>query len=192
MEPADSDITILLERWRAGESAALSELIPLVYQRLHHLASGLLRGERQGHTLSPTAIVHEAYLRLQNADVAWQDRGHFLAIASREMRRVLVDHARSRQRDKRGGDWQRISFSGIDPAEGSESDLLDVLSIEAALEKLGEIDPRKTEIVDLLLFGGHSIEEVAEQLQISVATVNRDWRFARAFLHHEMKGSRGE
>ncbi len=110
MEPADSDITILLERWRAGESAALSELIPLVYQRLHQLASGVLRGERQGHTLSPTAIVHEAYLRLQNADAAWQDRGHFLAIASREMRRVLVDHARSRQRDKRGGDWQRISF----------------------------------------------------------------------------------
>jgi RNA polymerase sigma-70 factor, ECF subfamily len=186
LEAADTEITVLLERWRAGEQAAVGELIPLVYQRLRHVAAGMLRGERAGHTLSPTAVVHEAYLRLQRSDVPWQDRGHFLAVASREMRRVLIDHARGRQRDKRGGDWQRVSFTNAGLIEGEEHDLVGLLSMEAALEKLSTMDPRKTEIVDLILFGGLSIAEVAEHMQVSVATVNRDWRFARAFLQHEM------
>jgi RNA polymerase sigma factor (TIGR02999 family) len=187
VEGTDSEITILLERWRSGEKEARDALIPLVYRRLHQLAAGLLRGERANHTLSPTAVVHEAYMRLQKANVPWQDRGHFLAVASREMRRVLVDHARARQREKRGGDLQRVSFTSVDRVQGEEYDLVRLLDLEAALEKLAAIDPRKTEMVDLVLFGGLTMEEAASQLGVSVATLNRDWRFSRAFLQHEMK-----
>lgn len=147
-----------------------------------------MRRENPGHSLSPTAVVNEAYLRLHGKEVAWQDRSHFLAIAAREMRRVLVDHARSKRRDKRGGGWQKISLSKFDAATQEDNDLVAILGVEAALEQLTAIDPRKTEIVDLILFGGFTIPQVAEHLGISTATVNRDWRFARAFLQHELKG----
>lgn len=163
--------------------------MPLVYDRLHSLARGLMKQERVGHTLSPTAVVHEAYVRLYGADVEWRDRGHFLAIASREMRRVLVDHARSRSREKRGGDWQRISFSGAEAADAMELDLAGMIAIEDAMRKLEAIDPRKTQVVDLVLFGGLALPEVAETLGVSLATVNRDWKFARAFLQHELKAN---
>ncbi len=163
--------------------------MPLVYDRLHSLASGLMKQERVGHTLSPTAVVHEAYVRLHGADVEWQDRGHFLAIASREMRRVLVDHARSRSRGKRGGDWQRISFNGAEAADGMELDLAGMIAIEDAMRKLEAIDPRKTQVEDLVLIGGLALPEVAETLGVSLATVNRDWKFARAFLQHELKAN---
>jgi RNA polymerase sigma-70 factor (ECF subfamily) len=187
VEASEEEITILLERWRSGEESARNELIPLVYQRLRQLAAGYLRGERACHTLSPTAVVHEAYLRLQRSDVPWQDRGHFLAIASREMRRVLVDHARGQKREKRWGELQRVTFSGVERVKEQEQDLHSLLDMEAALEKLAELDPRKAEMVDLLLFGGLTIPQAAEHLGVSVATVNRDWRFARAFLQREMK-----
>jgi len=192
VDASDANITLLLERWRSGQQEALAELMPLVYQRLHHLAAGLMRSERVGHTLSPTAVVHEAYVRLNGADIAWQDRGHFLAIASREMRRVLVDHARARKREKRGGDLQRVSLSGAEEADAMELDLAGMLAIESALDKLNELDPRKTQVVDLILFGGLSIPETAEALGLSMATVNRDWKFARGFLQHELKSNSSE
>jgi RNA polymerase sigma factor (TIGR02999 family) len=189
IEPVeDQQITLLLERWRAGQVDALNELMPLVYARLHALAASFMRRENPGHSLSPTAVVNEAYLRLHGKEVAWQDRAHFLAIAAREMRRVLVDHARAKRRNKRGGGWQKISLSKFDAATQEDNDLVAILSVEAALEQLTAIDPRKTAIVDLILFGGFTIPQVAEHLGISTATVNRDWRFARAFLQHELRG----
>jgi RNA polymerase sigma-70 factor (ECF subfamily) len=177
----------LLESWRAGNQEALASLIPLLYAKLRTLASGLMRSERANHTLTPTAIVNEAYLRLHDTNLPWQDRAHFLAIAAREMRRVLVDHARLRQRDKRGGDWQRVTFTGLQEAQASEVNIVDMIAIETALDKLTLIDPRKTQVVDLLLFGGLTIAEISELLQLSVPTINRDWKFARAFLQHELK-----
>ena len=187
LEEKDLNITQLLESWRAGNEEALATLIPLLYSKLRTLAAGLMRGERANHSLSPTAIVNEAYLRLHNTDLPWQDRAHFLAIAAREMRRVLVDHARIRHRDKRGGDWRRVTISSFDQPNSREIDLVDMIAIETALDKLTLIDPRKTQVVDLLLFGGLTIAEISELLQLSVPTINRDWKFARAFLQHELK-----
>lgn len=185
----DSDITLLLEKWRGGNQEALAELMPLIYAHLRSMAAAIMKTERPGHTLSPTAVVHEIYLRLYGANVAWQDRRHFLAIASREMRRVLVDHARARQREKRGGDLQRITLSNLDAQNGLEVDFVDMLAMDQALDKLDLIDPRKSEVVSLILFGGLTVEETAATLQISVSTVNRDWKFARAFLQQELKYS---
>lgn len=187
LEGSDAQITLLLERWRGGNQDALSSLMPMLYARLHSLASGMMQNERASHTLSPTAVIHEAYLRLHDTNVPWQDRAHFIAVAAREMRRVLVDHARTRSRAKRGGEWQRVSITGLDGLNGNSSNPLDILAIEAALEKLQAIDARKTQVVDLLLFGGLTIEETAHALNLSVPTINRDWKFARAFLQHELK-----
>jgi RNA polymerase sigma-70 factor (ECF subfamily) len=186
-QPGDSEITLLLEKWRGGNRHALAELMPLIYSHLRSMAAGIMKSERSGHTLSPTAVVHEIYLRLYGVNVAWQDRRHFLAIAAREMRRVLVDHARSRQREKRGGDMQRITLTNLDAQSSLEIDLVDLLSMDQALDKLHLIDARKSEVVNLILFGGLTVEETAATLQISTATVNRDWKFARAFLHQELK-----
>ena len=177
---------VLLERWRGGDSAAGDELAGLVYGNLRRLAASYMRGERPNHTLSPTALVHEAYVRLAGGPLSMEDRAHFLAMAAREMRRVLVDHARLRNRDKRGGGWwQQVTLD-----EGhriSAESTVDMLVLQTALDKLAELDQRKAELVDLMCFGGLTVEEAAKILKISTATIGREWRMARAWLQHELK-----
>lgn len=185
----DVEITLLLEKWREGDQAALADLMPLIYGQLRQIAGGIMNRERAGHTLSPTAVVNEIYLRLYDRNVSWQDRRHFLAIASREMRRVLVDHARSRNREKRGGDVQRVTLSNLDDHRGVELDLVDMIAVDDAMEKLALVDPRKAEVVNLMVFAGLTIGETAETLQLSESSVSRDYRFARAFLQHELKNT---
>ncbi|MBS1834512.1 MAG: sigma-70 family RNA polymerase sigma factor [Acidobacteria bacterium] len=183
----DSSVSILLARWRGGEADALQALTPLIYENLKQIAARYMAGENAGHTLSATALVHEAYLRLLGAEVSWQDKSHFLAIASREMRRVLVDHARSNKRQKRGGEWFRVSLNDIDHAK--EANTLDVIAIESALLHLEQIDERKAQVIDLMVFGGLTAVEAAHVLQVSEVTVRREWRMAKAWLHHELLAS---
>jgi RNA polymerase sigma factor (TIGR02999 family) len=179
-------VTMLLSRWRKGDESALEQLTAVLYDNLLQIAERLMNREREGHTLCPTALVHEAYMRLMDADVAWQDRAHFLAIAAREMRRILVDHARGKGRKKRGGDeWQRVTFTGDGP--GQQEEIADILSVQTALEKLAALDPRKEKVVELMIFGGLTAPEAAEVLGISEATLFREWRMARAWLQHELK-----
>ena len=176
--------TLLLQAWRGGDRAALDRLLPVVYDELSRLAHGALRGERPDHTLQTRALVHEAYLRLLDADVPFQDRAHFMAVAARTMRRVLVDHARARRRDKRGGGAARIDLDRVDlaaPAAG-----LDVLDLHDALERLAAFDARKSSIVELHYFGGLSYDETAEAVGVSAATVDRELRLAKAWLRVEM------
>lgn len=181
----DPSVTILLARWRGGDAQALESLTPLVYENLRQIAARQMSREKSGHTLSATALVHEAYLRLLGADVPFQDRAHFLAVAAREMRRVLVDSARAKHRQKRGADWQRVSWPGDGPAV--EEAAADVLAIQDALDRLATLDSRKAQVVDFMIFGGLTALESAEVLGISEATVNREWRLARAWLQHELK-----
>lgn len=184
----NSEITALLVRWREGDDGALNALTPLVYDNLRHIAARYLTRERDGFTLCATEVVHEAYQRLAGADVAWQDRAHFLAIASRQMRQVLVDYARNKGRRKRGGDeWQRVT---LNDAEGADPQQVDILSIQEALERLAAFDARKAEIVDLMVFGGLKGKDVADTLGISEHTVWREWRMARAWLYQELKSTR--
>jgi RNA polymerase sigma factor (TIGR02999 family) len=177
---------VLLERWRRGDTAAGNQLAELVYDNLRRLASSYMRNERPSHTLSPTALVHEAYVRLAGAPLSVEDRAHFLAMAAREMRHVLVDHARSRNREKRGGgEWQQVTLDEAHRISAGSS--VDMLVLQAALDKLAEVDSRKARLVDLICFGGLTTEEAAGVLEISTATVGREWRMARAWLQHELK-----
>ena len=181
------DISGLLGRWKQGDKEASAEMLPLVYDHLRRIANQMMRGERAGHTLSATALVHEAWFRLRDTELAPEDRNHFIAVAARQMRRVLVDHARTKLREKRGGgDWQRISFTGLGAAGNDELPLDHLVALNSAFEKLGEFDPRKAEVADMFLFGGLTIEEVAEVVGLSTATINRDWAFARGFLRKEL------
>jgi RNA polymerase sigma factor (TIGR02999 family) len=180
-----SAVTVLLARWRDGDPRALEELTPLVYEQLRQIASRQLAGEREGHTLSATAVVHEAYLRLLGDDTPWRNRAHFLAVAAREMKRVLIDHARTKKRQKRGGAWRRVTLDGQEAA-GAE-DAVDILAVAEALDELAKLDPRKAELVDLMMFGGLTAAEAGEALKISEATVHREWRMARAWLRHALK-----
>jgi RNA polymerase sigma-70 factor (ECF subfamily) len=176
---------VLLKAWRRGESAALGELVPLVHAELRRIARGCMKGERAGHSLQATALVNEAYIRLVDVrQVDWQNRAHFLAMAARVMRRVLVDLARARQADKRGGDAVRITFDDI-LIPGHTADA-SVIKLEDALEALAAKDERKSRVVELRFFGGLSVEETAEALQVSTKTVGRDWDFARAWLQRQM------
>lgn len=188
MSEPESPVTVLLIRWRDGDEAALNELTPLVYDNLRRIAARHLAGERAGFTLCATEVVHEAYQRLLGANVAWQDRAHFMAIASRQMRQVLVDYARTKGRQKRGGDdWQRVTLTERGEAAGGEQ--IDILAIQDVLEKLAAFDQRKAQLVDLMVFGGLKGNEVAELLGIPEHTVWREWRLARAWLHHELKAA---
>jgi RNA polymerase sigma factor (TIGR02999 family) len=188
MPESDSPLTVLLIRWRDGDEDALRELTPLVYDNLRNIAARHLARERPGFTLCATEVVHEAYQRLLGANVAWQDRAHFLAIASRQMRQVLVDYARTKGRQKRGGDeWQRVTLTERGEAAGSEQ--VDILAIQEVLERLAAFDSRKAEIVDLMVFGGLKGTEVSELLGIPEHSVWREWRLARAWLHHELKAA---
>lgn len=179
------DVTGLLMAWKAGDSKAVDRLLPILYSELKRLASQQLRGESTGHTLQTTALVHEAYLRLVGSDVAWEGRRHFFAVAAQVMRRVLVDHARSRRRGKRGGGEVAVPLQEeIAAAPDRPADLVD---LDEALERLKGFDPRKAQIVDLFYFGGLSYDETAAVLEISAATVHRDLRLARAWLYRELQ-----
>ena len=181
------DATELLRAWSEGDQAALNELVPLVERELHQLARVYMGRERQGHTLQATALVNEVFLRLAHgATPEWKDRGHFVGIAARLMRQVLVDHARSRGYRKRGGNAQRVPLEEAMPL--SPTPELDVLAVDRALDSLAKVDARKSQVVELRFFGGLSVEETAEVLGISVETVKRDWRFAKLWLSRELEG----
>jgi RNA polymerase sigma-70 factor, ECF subfamily len=186
--PSSHRVTELLVRWREGDPAALGELMPLVYDELRRLAARHMRGERPGHTLQTSALVNEVYLRLAGQEgMQWQNRAHFFAVAAQAMRRLLVDHARRRGSRKRGGDAGRVALD-----EGavvvSDERAAEVVALDDALARLAEVAPRKSRLVELRFFGGLSIEETAEVLNVSPGTVMRDWTFAKAWLRKEISG----
>ncbi len=185
MSDSREDITKLLGQWQGGNQQALNELTPLVYNELRRLAQSQISRERPGHTLQGTALVHEAYLRLvDQREVEWRNRNHFFALSAEIIRRILVDHARARMAGKRGGDQVKISLEpGMEPAAEGEVDLI---ALDDALKLLARTDPQQSRIVELRYFAGLKIEETAEVLNISPATVKRDWTVARAFLKREM------
>jgi len=183
-DPRPTAITELLQRWRGGSQDALEALIPALYQELLRIARAHMQRERPGHTLEPSALVNEAYARLVDVKLDWQDRVHFLSVASRTMRRVLVDHARARLRDKRAGGAIRVTLSdGIAQSRDEE-----ILHLEDALEALGKRYPRKRDVVEMHFFGGLKYAEIAAAVGISEATVDRELRFAKAFLGRELAG----
>src|SRR5262245_57780983 len=190
MTPSPKDVTQLLEEWSKGDQAALDELIPLVYEELHRMAKRHLGRERPGHTLQTSALVNEAYMRLiDQRNVRWQNRAHFLSIAARLMRRILIDHARAHHYAKRGGAAIKVSLGkAIDVSEARSAELV---SLDDAMSALATLDPRKSQVVELRFFGGMSVEETAEVLGVSPVTVMRDWSTAKAWLHREIKGRAG-
>jgi RNA polymerase sigma factor (TIGR02999 family) len=181
-----AEIGQLLEAWRGGDRAAYDRLFPLVYAELHRLARGKLRRESPGHSLQPTLLVHEVYMRLAGAGIELQDRTHFLSVAARVMRRILVDVARLRRAQKRGGGDLRVTLSP--ELAASSPDPVDVLTLNAALLRLQDLDPRQADVVELSYFGGLTHPEIGEMLGISPATVDRDLRHARAWLKRELTG----
>ena len=189
--PSPKEVTRLLVDWGNGDQAALDELIPLVYDELRRLAGRYMRRESQGHTLQTSALVNEAYLRLiDQKSVQWQNRAHFFGVAAQLMRRILVDHARSRSRVKRGGGAQMVSLAGqaVVSKEAAE-----VIALDDALKNLAEMDPRKSQIVEMKFFGGLTNEEVAEVLNVTSRTIEREWRKARAWLNRAIsKGATNE
>jgi RNA polymerase sigma factor (TIGR02999 family) len=187
-EPA-GDATQLLHAWRAGDEQALERLMPIVHDELRRLARRYMRRERQTHTLQPTALVNEAYLRLIEArHVQWKDRAHFFALSARIMRRVLVDAARTRQAHKRGADAVLVSLD--EDLHGRSIPGSDFAALDEALDALNRIDQRKARIIELRFFGGLSVDETATVLNVSADTVFRDWRLAKAWLLHELRGRR--
>ena len=183
---APNEVTQLLRAWSDGQHEALERLMPLVYEELHRLARHYMSRERSGHILQTTALVNEAFLRLVDArHVNWQNRAHFFAISASLMRRILVDFARTYQSQKRGAGVRQVSLDeGLDVTE----ERLDLASLDDALKTLAILDPRKSRVVELRFFGGLSMEEVAEVLQVSPETVKRDWKLAKAWLLREMGG----
>ena len=187
-------VTELLVKWRSGDQDALHALLPLVYKELRDIAHRQLRRERSGHTLQSTALVHEAYLRLMDQGAPeTQNRAHFVAVAARLMRQILIDYARSRGAQKRGANLRVELEQGDDPAAMSPKQGADIIALDDALNSLSERDGQQAQIVEMRYFGGLTIEETAEVLKISPATVKRDWNMAKAWLSREMRrGARGE
>jgi len=182
---ATHDVTRLLHDWANGNQQALNELTPLVYRELRQLAASCLRKERDGHTLQPTALVHEAYLRLVNQkNPSWQSRSHFFGIAARLMRQILVDHARKRQALKRFGQNVSLEEAGDFPSEWSQH----LVALDIGLDALSKLDPRKCKAIELRYFAGLSMDEIALALDLSAVTVRRDLRMAEAWLQHQMQG----
>lgn len=183
--PASHDVTELLEQLGAGDPTAGERLLSVVYRELRSLAASHMRGERPEHTLQPTALVHEAWLRLvQERGGTWKNRSHFFGIAAQAMRRVLLDHARARGRNKRAR-GERVEFGDVPATLGP--DTVDVIAVNDALQQLEALDPRAAKVVEARFFGGLSVEETAEALEIGPATVKRDWSFARAFLQRVLE-----
>jgi len=179
------DVTSLLARWQDGDEAALQQLVPIVHEELRRLARRQMAGERPGHTLQPTALVNEAYLRLINLkQMQWQNRAHFFAMGARLMRRILVDFARSRGYQKRGGGAKQVSFTEALDVAGDQA--TDVVALNDALEALADVDERKSRVVELRFFGGMSVEETAEVLNVSRETIKRDWKFAKMWLLRQL------
>ncbi len=184
MGPDSQNVTVLLQQWRGGDNQALDQLMPVVYDELRRLAGRCLHAERPGHTLRATELVHEAYMRLVGADIGWQNRAHFYAVAARVLRRILVEYARAHTRLKRGGGEEPIPLDEavmVGPDASST-----VVELDEALERLAALDPRKSEVVQLLFFGGLTYDEAAAALDISPATVHRELKLAKAWLHREM------
>jgi|RhiMethySRZTD1v2_1073278.scaffolds.fasta_scaffold371212_2 RNA polymerase sigma factor (TIGR02999 family) len=184
-EPA-ANVTGLLLQWGQGDEAALDQLIPLVHQELHRIARRCMAGERPENSLQATALMHEAYVRLVDGKaVAWHDRAHFMAVAARVMRRILVDHARARRYEKRGGHAQKVTFDeGLVVVSEPRQDFV---ALDDALQALQAIDERKSRVIELRFFGGLSVEETAAVLKVSADTVIRDWRLAKIWLRREMR-----
>ncbi len=190
MSAGSQPVTELLARWSKGDASARDALVPLVYDELRKIARRCLAGQRSSHTLQPTALVHEAYLRLAGRDsVEWQDRMHFFAMAAQMMRHILVDHARKRAAAKRGGNAVTIVVDEMSAVSRQPS--LDVLALDDALTRLASLDPRQSQIVELRFFGGLSIEKAAEVVKISPATAKREWTTARLWLHKAMSEDAG-
>jgi RNA polymerase sigma factor (TIGR02999 family) len=188
--PHTQEVTQLLAKLSHGDRTALDELLPLVYDELRRLADRYLRRERSDHTLQATALVNEAYLRLVDQNVPWQNRAHFFGVAAEMMRRILVDHARSHQAQKRGSGGVKLSLD--EALNMSDERATDLISLDDALTALAEFDPQKSRIVELRFFAGLSIEETAKVLDIGTATVIRQWRMAKAWLYHEVSKSSDE
>ena len=178
-------VTQLLIDWTKGNRDAAAGLMPLVYEELRQLARGYLQRERGDHTLQATGLVHEAYLRLvDQKTTTWQNRAHFFGVAAQLMRRILVDHARRHRTEKRGGEWTKVEFD--EALAPSASRTLDVIALDDALHDLAKLNPQHSQIVELRFFGGMTIEEVAEVLDVSPRTVQREWRMARAWLRRQI------
>lgn len=185
------DITQLLNRWQEGDANASDQLIILVYDTLRQMARQCLQGERADHTLQPTALVHEAYFRLiGHHEMSWKNREHFFAMAARTMRRILTDHARASLTEKRGGQVFTISLQDLSDISIEQPEY--ILSVHQALENLAKLDPEKARLVELRFFGGLSIEEIAQLMDSSRATVNRHWRLAKAWLYRELMNLEGD
>jgi len=183
--PSSGDLTALLRAWGNGDQSALERLTPLVYDELHRLARTQMSRENEGHTLQTTALINEAYLRLVDFQgVRWQDRAHFFAVSAQLMRRILIDFARSRGVQKRGGGALQLSLDDA-PAMSAQPDT-NVVALDDALKALAAVDQRKSKVVELRFFGGLSVEETAEVLRVSVETVMRDWKFAKVWLLREI------
>lgn len=186
MTAPSPDITKLLQAWNTGDQVALDRLLPLVYEELRRVAHNHLRREAQGHTLQPTALVNEAYMRLVRIKhITWQDRAHFFALCSRLMRQILVDAARARRVAKRGGGAVRVALDErLLPSDESP----DAVALDDALKALEKVDSRKSRVVELRFFAGLDVDETAAVLEVSTDTVSRDWKFARAWLRRELRG----
>jgi RNA polymerase sigma-70 factor, ECF subfamily len=186
-DASPNEITGQLLAWRAGDLAALEQLIPAVYLDLRSMAERYLRSESPGHTLQPTALVHEAYLRLiDQTQVEWQNRAHFFGIAAQMMRRILVDHAKAKHRDKRGGTAAKLSLD--EALNYGQERATELVALDDALQSLAALDERKSRVVELRYFGGLSVEETAQVLDISPQTVIRDWNMAKAWLYQQLSG----
>jgi RNA polymerase sigma-70 factor, ECF subfamily len=189
MKKSAANITQLLTEYRKGDQRALDALLPQVYEQLHRLAAGYMRKENAGHTLQPTALVNEAFMKLvKGADVDWRNRSHFFAVAANIMRHILVDHAKAKRAAKRGGGGIVVAFDEKFHTGPKEDDNTpDLIALDAALKRLAEIDERQAKVVELRYFGGMSVEETAEALTTSPATVKRDWAAAKLWLYRELK-----
>lgn len=188
---SQADVTSLLDRAGRGDRVATAELFPLVYDELRKLSEHFLAGEAAGHTLQPTALVHEAYIRLVGpGDMTWENRRHFFGAAAKAIRRILTDHARAKHRMKRGGDHKRLSLDDVTPSVSDGE--IDFVGLDEALAKLATMDPQMANLVELKFFAGLSVEDIARSMGVSESTVARDWRFARAWLHRALEGESAE
>lgn len=192
IENKNENLTQLLIQYSSGDEAVLESLLPHIYQELRRLAESYMRREAAHHTLQPTALVHEAYFKLIDQNrVQWQNRSHFFGVAAQLMRRILIDHARKRRASKRGGSQIRLSFDDAIQVAAADNSRPDLLALEEAMEKLEALSPRQAKVVELRYFGGLNIEETAEVLKTSPATVKRDWSMAKAWLFREIKDGLG-